>query len=276
MTTATCPACGSNAAKKIRCVHDFNLFQCSCGLKFMTEEQLKNVDYDAFYSNTGGYDSKLQHAKVLQQGQLLQYGSARRSAIRHIDALTPKPRTALEIGCGVGDFLQVLERRDIRCWGSDVSENAIGLAKSHLKNSTVSTGILTRLTYPEQTYDLAVCWEVLEHVHEVCEFLSVIFDLLNPGGTFLMSTPNYDSRLMWKDIELDPRSGPPIHVTYWNAEALARVLRKVGFSQVSVEHHSTPMGPARRSGTLLDRMLVVPKARLIKRERKTLLGVARK
>ncbi len=46
-----------------------------------------------------------------------------------------------------------------------------------------------RTPYAENTFDLVVSVEVMEHVEELSSFLSEIFRILKPGGSFVWTTP---------------------------------------------------------------------------------------
>ncbi len=257
----------------MRQVGNFELFRCGCGLKFLPESQLQNVDYNTLYADDAGYSSKVVQAKELKSASFV-HGKSKNRALQI--ALAANPASAVEIGCGVGDFLACLDAAGIPTFGTDVSDRALELARSHLRHSRLSHGIFTRNTFANQRFDLAASFEVIEHVSLVRSFLDEIFASINPGGLLLLTTPNYDSRLTWLDIAHDPRSGPPIHVTYWNAASLRAALLQAGFSSVKIERHSIPLRSARRAGNWLDRLAVVPRSVLFRSQRKTLLAIAQK
>ena len=45
---------------------------------------------------------------------------------------------------------------------------------------------------PDQTFDIAVAVEVLEHVEKDADFIHNVYRVLKPGGVFFMTTPNGD------------------------------------------------------------------------------------
>jgi SAM-dependent methyltransferase len=51
---------------------------------------------------------------------------------------------------------------------------------------------MTETTLPENSYDIVVAVEVLEHVVKDGQFIRNVYRVLRPGGFFLMTTPNGD------------------------------------------------------------------------------------
>jgi 2-polyprenyl-3-methyl-5-hydroxy-6-metoxy-1,4-benzoquinol methylase len=255
-------------------VEGFDILRCpSCHLRFVPIEQVERVDYDQLYSEQGEYSSSLRAAKDDRSDVLNQLPRARRVAVAQLERI--RPATLLDVGCGTGTFLAAAERLGIRTFGSDVSRNALDAAGARVA-AQLHHGILTADTFEGRRFDVVCSWEVLEHVAAAKDFVRQLLDRIEPGGWIFLSTPNYDSRFLWRDVPADPRSRPPVHVTFWNAESLSHTLASVGLMDVRVRHFSIPASAARRSGRWLDRYLVYPESILQSRARQTLLAVARR
>ncbi len=84
---------------------------------------------------------------------------------------------------------------------------------------------------PDST-DVIVMWEVLEHVWNVREYLKTIVRALRPGGIFLMSTPNYRSPELQDPKKWGTLSSPPVHVNYFDMDALKFILAEAGFGNI--------------------------------------------
>lgn len=78
---------------------------------------------------------------------------------------------------------------------------------------------------PDNTYDLVMAMEVLEHVEADASFVANVHRVLKPGGVFLMSTPNGDYL---------PKPNPD-HKRHYRREQLAELLQKT-FARVEVEY----------------------------------------
>lgn len=96
---------------------------------------------------------------------------------------------ALDIGCGVGSNIPVLNAHADTVIGLDNSEKAIHYCKQKgYKN--VMVGNATALPFPDHSFDLVVCSDVLEHVDDQ-KALSEIKRVLKKGGIFLFSVPAF-------------------------------------------------------------------------------------
>jgi SAM-dependent methyltransferase len=69
------------------------------------------------------------------------------------------------------------------------------MQRGYARRSNVKTILfddMTQTALPENSYDIVVAVEVLEHVDEDAKFVEAVYRVLRPGGLFLMTTPNGD------------------------------------------------------------------------------------
>jgi len=101
----------------------------------------------------------------------------------------PPPLDILDVGCGSGANSIALVSKGHRLRGVDLSETAITRYRSSGFEGHVCD-IESGLDYPDGTFDLAFCSEVIEHMTSP-ELLCVeIYRVLKPGGQLVLSTPN--------------------------------------------------------------------------------------
>jgi ubiquinone/menaquinone biosynthesis C-methylase UbiE len=116
-------------------------------------------------------------------------------------------RVVLDAACGVGYGTSILAERGAHTVvGVDLSKDAIDYAERHFAapNASFSTGDVLRMSLDDDSFDLAVSFETIEHVAEPVTFIREVHRVLKPGGLFVCSTPNRD----WQG-----RSDNPFHLS---------------------------------------------------------------
>lgn len=105
-------------------------------------------------------------------------------------------KTVCDIGCGIGYGAKVLKESGAsRVFGADVSKKAISYAKSNFgQYAEFSIQTCTKLRlYADDSFDVAVCSEVLEHVKEYSKQDTALEELRRVTkyqGIILLGTPN--------------------------------------------------------------------------------------
>ena len=72
---------------------------------------------------------------------------------------------------------------------------------------------LTQTNIESETYDLAICWHVLEHIPQDKEAIKEVFRLLKPNGNFLVSVPIYPigSKITYEDKLIEYKDFEKVH-----------------------------------------------------------------
>jgi GT2 family glycosyltransferase/SAM-dependent methyltransferase len=98
----------------------------------------------------------------------------------------------LDVGCGTGYGAAVLAETADLTAGIDTDAEAIRFAhKTYpLPNLHFAVSDCMQLPFPDGFFELAVSFEVIEHVREQEQCLSEIRRVVSPGGILVMSTPN--------------------------------------------------------------------------------------
>ncbi|MCX5800620.1 MAG: class I SAM-dependent methyltransferase [Candidatus Eisenbacteria bacterium] len=105
-----------------------------------------------------------------------------------------KGDTVLDVGCGEGDFLELLKDAGIEAIGLERSE--LMLSKLQKKTLSVVQGDAREfLKGKADTYNGIFCAHFIEHLtpDEALGFLGDAFDALKPGGILIVITPNLGS-----------------------------------------------------------------------------------
>jgi 2-polyprenyl-3-methyl-5-hydroxy-6-metoxy-1,4-benzoquinol methylase len=82
---------------------------------------------------------------------------------RQLVAMT-HPSRILEVGCAAGDLGSLLFHSDVEYTGIDLGAAEIALARSHYPTLSFVTGTAYELPFSDDSFDLVVMCEVLEHL----------------------------------------------------------------------------------------------------------------
>lgn len=114
-------------------------------------------------------------------------------------------KKVLDVGCGPGDLVVNLARKNINIVGIDMSEDDIEIArlkslKYNLKSDICQVQNGAKIPYPDESFDVVTCIEVLEHTGKYyIDVLKEIFRVLKKKGVLYLTIPNklcpYDTHL---------------------------------------------------------------------------------
>jgi SAM-dependent methyltransferase len=99
----------------------------------------------------------------------------------------------LNLGTGEGDFDAMIAAHCHQLTGCDVNEADLSHARrmnAAIMNITYEYNNALALTYPNETFDLLVSCEVIEHVGQPALMMQEIGRVLKPGGIAIMTFPN--------------------------------------------------------------------------------------
>jgi 2-polyprenyl-3-methyl-5-hydroxy-6-metoxy-1,4-benzoquinol methylase len=144
--------------------------------------------------------------------------------------LAKPPGRLLEIGSSVGLFLDEARRRGWKVVGIEPSGWAARSASA--RGLEVFNGTLEEFDAKGARFDVVCSWDVWEHLEDPMRALRRVYDLLEPGGSFVFTTVNlgglgrrlFRGRWPWF---------MRMHLHYFTRESLARMVRSAGFELVS-------------------------------------------
>lgn len=176
----------------------------------------------------------------------------RHAVHRHTAAaeLLQDGRVILELGCGDGEFLELMRETFDELWGVELV-----ISRAHLCHSLLSEsghqryGVVIaniddgHLPWPDDYFDAIVSLSVLEHVFDVFHFIEECYRVLRLGGQLVLQVPNiayikYRLSIMlgrfpststlrefWSDTGWDDG-----HLHYFDVSSLRWLLCTRGFS----------------------------------------------
>lgn len=234
-----CPWCGSENAQLHLELKDlfltqepFKIFECKeCGLLYTTPRPnkdeigryYKSEEYYSHQENKEGFIPKV-YEKVKSVNLKNKYGIATEGK---------EKGKALDIGCGVGDFLHTMEQHGWDCTGVEPSEDAKAIAKKRIKGQLLSSEEQENLL--DSSFDLITMWHVLEHVDDIRWQIQQLHRLCKQGGRIIIALPNYKSydgqyyKAEWAAYDV------PRHLNHFNKETLIKILEESGLRHVKTE-----------------------------------------
>ena len=126
-----------------------------------------------------------------------------------LDKISLKPHSKiLDVGCGEGRhiFGSLQEYKDVYCVGLDQDIPSLNKCKEGLdffkelntRSTVFMQGSVYKLPFEENSFDLVICSEVLEHLDDYHAAIDEIYRVLKPGGKFLPSVPSFwPEKICW-------------------------------------------------------------------------------
>lgn len=104
------------------------------------------------------------------------------------------PLDVADIGCGAGTQSRLWAEHGHRVYGADINAALIGLARQRAAQDGLAVRFevasATALPWPDQSMDLCIAPELLEHVADWQGVLRELVRVLRPGGALFLSTSN--------------------------------------------------------------------------------------
>lgn len=134
-------------------------------------------------------------------------------------------KRVLDVACGMGNGSALLSRNADFVSGLDRDKESVNFAKKHYSrpNSEFIIGDAEILNFPENSFDIVVSFETIEHLPSPKKFLKEIKKILKPGGMLILSSPD---REVVREILIDVSYQNPFHIKEFSQEELKSLLEK--------------------------------------------------
>jgi 2-polyprenyl-3-methyl-5-hydroxy-6-metoxy-1,4-benzoquinol methylase len=161
-------------------------------------------------------------------------------AIGHI-LDTYKPAVIFDLGCGNGSIGHQLEAR-AKIVGVDPSPSAVAIANAKYPKLRIELGsAYDDLAARFGRFPMVLSLEVVEHMFDPRHYARTLFDLVEPGGIAIVSTP-YHSYLKNVALAVSGKMDGHFtalwdggHVKFWSIPTLTTLLTEAGFEIVRFE-----------------------------------------
>lgn len=131
------------------------------------------------------FDPATMHGEIIEAEHLARY--------RWVSPIAAG-RRVLDAGCGTAFGSAMLAKAGAaEVVGVDVASDVLDAARAQMPAGvTLETGDVTALPYADASFDLVVCFEVIEHLDERARALDEFRRVLGPDGVLAISSPNRD------------------------------------------------------------------------------------
>ena len=145
----------------------------------------------------------------------------------------------LDVGCGEGRhiFGVMQDYPLMKCIGIDMDHESIKIAEegydyfksiSHV-GAEFLKGSAYNIPFPDNFFDLVICSEVLEHLHEYNDAVKEMHRVLKPGGKLYASVPaSWPEKICW-NLSKDYQNQPGGHLRIFNQKKLVSEIQEEGF-----------------------------------------------
>ncbi|MFQ5994987.1 MAG: class I SAM-dependent methyltransferase [Acidiferrobacterales bacterium] len=243
-----CIVCNDNAYAAKYCVIDhYDYLRCkSCGLIYVDKvERTENLyrsysggSFKSFRRRVLAPIRRFSHTRHFEESmgrgrQIFEFASSHGNDENG-------QRWFLDIGCNKGFLLAAGIERGWNVYGVEIVPELTMPFKNtyHRFRDQVFVGRFAdcRGNFEPDTFSLITAIDVIEHLEDVIEDLKGVYEILRPGGTFVIQTPDTAceraaaSGCDWGALK------PLEHLHLFNSANLATLAHRVGF--IDVQHFS--------------------------------------
>jgi SAM-dependent methyltransferase len=273
-TATTCLVCQTQTPERVladRMIRDLpenavfggrlRIVECRrCGLRYLNPSpdvrDLSHIyNYDVYEDSTNNNPTLMEHFYE--------------TLVRHREPL----HRVMEVGCGTGEFLALLESRGLETAGVEFADSSTRVKFA----GPLYVGRMEDIDVPASSFDAVLLLNVIEHLSDPRVVLAKIRAMLRPGGVLLLRHPNSDlfyfppyrytvevgKYLMHRWLHTRGHKTKFTllgfqnqHLFYFNKRVVTRLLGEAGFDVVDFSttdpYNRRRMGKAFRSGRFIE------------------------
>lgn len=236
MHYTACPVCHSVSIQPFLTVKDylvsgetFAIWQCrDCSLRFTQDAPTENriaryYKSDNYISHTNTSNGIINRLYLRIRKITLGIKS---NTIKKYTGITSG--NVLDVGAGTGAFLHYMQQQGWSAIGVEPDADARNVAQQTFNLRLHPTEVLK--TLPEHSFDAITLWHVLEHIHQLHDYMRILKSLLKPRGRLFIAVPNYQSpdariyKTTWAAYDV------PRHLYHFSPQAVSSLVQQHGLT----------------------------------------------
>lgn len=233
MTTRTtappCPACGGPGRDRHYRIEQYDLHRCAdCRTEFLVVDDERDAVAVTYWDS---YKFEIYADKEVQADYEARY----RTVLDQARRFTSTIDRVVDVGCGIGNFLDWVRSQGMEATGADVDDGALATCAERGLEAVHIDELTDRI--PAGSIDLITLWDVIEHINEPLAAVERLVPLLRPGGIMAFETPDVTFPLRPATIAIRKVVEPirwsdmlyyADHQIYFSAAGLTTLLETAG------------------------------------------------
>ena len=236
VTYTSCPVCKSTQIQPQLSAKDytvsgetFSIVACNNCTHLFTQNVAQQNEIGKYYAS----ENYISHSDT-QIGLVNKlYHSIRKRTLQSkkklIERETEKSNgNILDIGCGTGAFLNTMQKGGWKITGLEPDETARVKAKTLYGIDPQPSNNIFNLS--NNSYDAITMWHVLEHVHELNEYVAQLKNMLTEKGKIFIAVPNYTSYDAQHYGQFWAAYDVPRHLYHFSPESMKKLVEQHGLT----------------------------------------------
>ena len=236
VTYTSCPVCKSNELVELFSAKDytvsgeyFSVEECKTCTLLFTQNVAEQNEIGRYYASENYISHSDIQAGLVNRLYHLIRKKTLQSKKKLIEIATEKSnRNILDIGCGTGAFLNTMKTGGWEITGLEPDETAREKAKTLYGIEPQPSNNIFNL--PPNSYDAITMWHVLEHVHQLHEYIGQLKNIVTDIGKIFIAVPNYTSYdaqhygAFWAAYDV------PRHLYHFSPASMKRLVEQHGLT----------------------------------------------
>ena len=232
--TQSCSICTNNKYSIELNKFNIDIYGCKeCGHRYSSK--IPNNVEDV-YSDKDYLPEMIEAVDKESDYRIERFGNERYELIKKF----AKGNKLLDIGCGVGHYLQVAIKNNFEAYGQELGKDLAKWTRDHL-GITVYDEPIDKIKTDIQ-FNVITIFDVIEHVIDPIQFISDAKRLLAKDGIMLILTPNFDSVAITMMKEKWQVICPPTHLQYFTHNSVKKLAERVGMDLVHIQTNGIDLG----------------------------------
>jgi len=190
------------------------------GIPSVNQNDEKNIYDEIDYFNFENHFRGLRRNIMNSQRQYLSYFEDKRNVV--------------DLGCGRGEFLEVLKQNHVEATGVDTYQEFVDYCGMKGLTALKDDAVAYVAGLPDESIDGLFAAQLAEHLEteQLIALCNKAYEKLKPGSFFILETPNPTCLSIYTNsFYLDPSHVKPVH-----PKTLSYFLQEAGFKNIEVKY----------------------------------------